>query len=167
MSTTNSDEQWLSPTAYERLKREHERLVTEGRKDVSEQIKIARAHGDISENADYSAAKERQGLMEARIRELEQILRTAVVADPSAQPSTVVRPGMVVTILREATGGEETYLVGSSSNRGEGVDVVSPSSPLGSALMERSVGESVSYQAPVGMLTVKLLAIRPYQISPE
>lgn len=156
-------QQWLSPTAYDRLKREYERLTNEGRKEVSEQIRVAREHGDISENADYSAAKERQGLMEARIRELDFLLKDAVVVDASEQAADVVGPGMMVTILREATGGEESYLVGSSENRGEGVDVASPTSPLGKALLGRAVGETVQYDAPVGKLTVKVLEIKPYE----
>jgi transcription elongation factor GreA len=161
--TEKQPAQWLSPTAFERLQREFDRLTTEGRREVSEQIRVAREHGDISENADYDAAKERQGLMEARIRELEFILKTAVVVDPADQPASTVRPGMVVKILREATGSEETYLVGSPENRSEGVDVVSPVSPLGKALVGRAAGEVVQYDAPVGKLTVKVLEISPYE----
>jgi transcription elongation factor GreA len=101
--------------------------------------------------------------MEARIRELHEILETAVVVDPTERPSSVVANGMVVKILRLATGGEETYLVGSSENRGEGIDVVSPTSPLGSALIGRGVGEEVTYTAPVGKLTVKVVEIRPFE----
>jgi transcription elongation factor GreA len=156
-------EQWLSPAAYERLKREHERLTTEGRRAISEEIRAAREHGDISENADYDAVKDRQGLMEARIRELEQILKNAVLVEPSEEHASVVSPGMVVTLLREAGGAEETYLVGSAENRGEGMDVVSPTSPLGSALIGRSAGEVVRYEAPAGTFTVTVKAIRAYE----
>ena len=161
--STDVPEQWLSPTAHERLQREYDKLTGEGRREVSEQIKRAREHGDISENADYDAAKDRQGLMEARIRELEAILKNAVVVDPAEHAASVVSPGMVVTIMRESTGGEETYLVGSAENRGEGVDVVSPSSPLGTALVGRAVGETVHYDAPAGKMTVKVVGIKPYE----
>lgn len=156
-------EHWLSPTAFERLQREFDRLVTEGRREVSEEIKSAREHGDITDNADYRAAKERQGLMEARIRELEAVLKNAVVVDPAEGPSSVVQPGVVVTIWRDATQAEETYLVGSSENRVVGFDVVSPSSPLGSALIGRGLGEVVHYDAPVGKLTVKVVGIKPLE----
>jgi transcription elongation factor GreA len=154
---------WLSPTAYKRLKREHERLTTVGRREVSDQIRAAREHGDVTDNADYEAAKERQGMMEARIRELDVVLKDAVVVDPSEHPASAVSAGMVVKIVRQPTGGEESYLVGSSENRGEGIDVVSPSSPLGAALLGRTVGETVHYEAPVGTLTVKVLEIRPFE----
>ena len=162
MTNERSTEQWLSPTAYERLQREYETLTTEGRKEVSEQIRLAREHGDISENADYDAAKDRQGLMEARIRELEEILKNAVVVDAKEVAASVVAPGTVVRILREATGSEEEYLVGSAENRAEGLDVVSPASPLGVALIGRAAGETVHYDAPAGRLTVKVLDVRLY-----
>ncbi len=79
MGNEVSDQHWLSPTAFDRLKREYEHLSTEGRREASEQIKHARAHGDITESAEYDAAKDRQGLMEARIRELERLLKDAMV----------------------------------------------------------------------------------------
>ena len=162
MSTDATSEQWLSQAAFDRLQQEYERLTTEGRRDVTEQIKRAREHGDLSENADYDAAKDRQGLMEARIRELEMILKNARVLEPSDQEASTVTPGMIVKIRRESTGGEEEYLVGSAENRGEGVDVVSPSSPLGGALVGHAVGDTVSYEAPAGTMTVTILAIRGY-----
>jgi transcription elongation factor GreA len=161
---TEAKEQWLTPTAFERLQREYDKLVNEGRKEVSEQIKIARGHGDLSENADYHAAKERQGLMEARIRELDYVLKNAHIVEHSDEAASVVGQGMVVTILREATGSEEVYLVGSTENRGMGYDVMSPTSPLGSALIGRGVGETVHYEAPVGKLTVKVVAVKPLEV---
>ena len=160
---TEPVEHYLSPTAFERLQREHEKLVNAGRKEVTEQIRVAREHGDLSENADYSAAKDRQGLMEARIRELESILRNARILKGGDDTPSIVTPGKIVTILRESTGDQEVYLVGSAENRGLGYDIVSPTSTLGSALIGRGVGETVNYDAPVGKLSVKVVEVRPLE----
>src|SRR5215211_7956591 len=95
MSQTSGDRvTYLSPEAYERLSAELDELKTVGRERVSQAIGIAREHGDIRENADYDAAKNEQGMMEARIRQLEEILRSAVVGevenDGTAGPGTVI-----------------------------------------------------------------------------
>ena len=144
----------LSPGAFERLRAEHEELTTAGRIGVARAIERARELGDLSENGDYHAAKDHQGMMEGRIRQLESILKNAVIT--SGPESDHVAPGVVVTLLYE--GDDETmaerYLYGHIEERTVELDVISPGSPLGAALSGRRVGEIVEYLAPSGRLRV-------------
>ena len=147
----------LSPDAHRRLSEELEERSTKGRTEISIWIERAREHGDLRENADYDAAKNEQGLNEARIRQLEKILEGAVVVE-SAE-GDVVASGTVVTIRI----GEETteYLVGSIEERHDDYDVLSTGSPLGQALLGRALGDTVEYEAPAGVLQVEIVEIRP------
>ena len=150
---------YLTPEAYERLSSELNELKTEGRERVSQAIGIAREHGDIRENADYDAAKNEQGMMEARIRQLETLLGSAVVGEVAAT-SGVAGPGTVVVL--EIAGEEETYFLGSREEAIEGMDVLSVQSVLGQALSGRKVGDKFSYVTPTGReLPVKLLQAEP------
>ena len=153
-----SETVWLSQSAYDRLSAELEQLKTEGRPAASKAIEIARAHGDLKENAEYDSAKEEQGKMEARIRQLTEMLRNAKVGE--APTGDAVTAGMVVTTVDE-DGDEDTFLLGSREDRPEGLQVVSANSPLGQALMGAKVGETRSYQAPAGQFTMKVTAVRP------
>ena len=155
MSTT------LSKAAYERLAAELEDLTTRGRVDIARKIEEARALGDLSENGDYHAAKDTQGHMETRIRQLEQLLKDAVVTDGVDDPDTV-NAGSIVTLKYEGDddADAEEYLVGSVEER-QGLAVISTESPLGKALIGRRAGGSpITYDAPNGTLTVYLLAVR-------
>jgi transcription elongation factor GreA len=155
-----SETVWLSQSAFERLSAELEDLKTNGRPRASKAIEIARAHGDLKENAEYDSAKEEQGKMEARIRQLEAMLRNANVGEaPSAD---AVAAGLVVTTVDE-DGDTETFLLGSREDRPEGINVVSASSPLGQALMGAKVGETRSYAAPAGEFKVTVKEIRPHE----
>jgi transcription elongation factor GreA len=149
---------YLTPEAYERLSSELHELKTEGRERVSQQIGLAREHGDIRENADYDAAKNEQGMMEARIRQLEALLSSAVVGEAAA--SGVAGPGTVVKL--EIAGEEETYFLGSREEAIDGMDVLSVQSALGQAVSGRKAGEKFSYTTPTGReLPVKLLQAEP------
>ena len=149
---------YLTPEAYERLSSELHELKTEGRERVSQQIGQAREHGDIRENADYDAAKNEQGMMEARIRQLEALLSSAVVGEAAA--SGVAGPGTVVKL--EIAGEEETYFLGSREEAIDGMDVLSVQSALGRAVTGRKAGEKFSYTTPTGReLPVKLLKAEP------
>ena len=150
----------LSPTAYERLKAELEQLTTEGRVSIARAIEAARALGDLSENGDYHAAKDEQGRMEARIRQLQAMLEHAVIVDdPSG--GDAVATGSVVTIRYDGDddGDTERFLVGSIEERPEGVGVISPGSPLGQALTGKKKGDIVEYEAPGGALKVHVVDI--------
>ncbi len=153
-----SDTVWLSKSAYDRLSAELEELKTQGRPRASKAIEIARAHGDLKENAEYDSAKEEQGKMEARIRQLEEMLRNAKVGE--APTGDAVAPGMVVTTVDE-DGDEDEFLIGSREDRPEGLSVVSANSPLGQALIGAKVGETRSYAAPAGEFKVTVKDIRP------
>jgi transcription elongation factor GreA len=156
----SSDERvtYLTPEAYERLSAELERLKTEGRERVSQQIGVAREHGDIRENADYDAAKNEQGMMEARIRQLETLLRSAVVGVPPATGKA--GPGMVVKL--SIAGDEEVYFLGSREEAIDGMDVLSLQSPLGQAVLGRAPGEEFTYTTPTGReIPVTLLEASP------
>lgn len=148
---------WLSQEAYDRLHQELEELKTTGRAEASTAIEAAREHGDVSENAEYEVAKEEQGKLEARIRELEYTLARAKVSERSTVGDTVAH-GNVVTII-DSDGEQLRLLISSREDRTDEAMVISPQSPLGTALLGASVGENVQYQAPAGRLEVKVEAI--------
>ncbi|HVB07193.1 MAG TPA: transcription elongation factor GreA [Acidimicrobiales bacterium] len=149
----------LSPEAHQRLSEELEDLTTRGRIDIARQIEAARALGDLSENGDYHAAKDAQGKMEARIRQIQAMLEYAVIVDPSASASGVVVAGAVVGIRYEGDDEVERYLLGSIEERREDVSVISPGSPLGQALLGHGVGDHVEYEAPNGKLSVEIVSL--------
>ena len=149
--------QRLSRAAYERLKADYDDLTTRGRIDIARKIEAARELGDLSENGDYHAAKEEQGKMEGRIRHLAKLLENAEIVEEVAGDS--VSAGCVVGIRYEGDDVVERYLVGSIEERRDGIDVMSPGSPLGSALLGAKVGDTVSYQAPGGTLRVEVVSI--------
>ena len=147
----------LSPAAHDRLKTEHDDLTTRGRIDIARKIETARELGDLSENGDYHAAKEEQGKMEGRIRHLARILENAIIVAEVGSDS--VQHGCVVSIRYEGDDDVERYLLGSIEERRDGLDVISPGSPLGSSLLGSKVGDTVSYEAPGGVLRVEVVDI--------
>jgi transcription elongation factor GreA len=155
-----SETVWLSQSAYDRLQAELEQLKTEGRTRASAAIEEARAHGDLKENAEYHSAKEEQGKMEARIRQLTEMLRDAQVGEAPA--GDTLSPGMVVTTTDE-DGDEDTFLLGSREDRPEGLTVVSAQSPLGRALVGRKIGDTVTYEAPAGTFEVTIASAKPLE----
>jgi transcription elongation factor GreA len=148
----------LTQATYERLQAELEDLTTRGRVEIARDIEAARALGDLSENGDYHAAKDSQGKMEARIRQLQATLKTAQVVDVKGGGQTV-EAGTVVTIRYDGDDDVERFFVGSIEERDEGVEVVSPGSPLGKALIGRAKGDEVEYDAPGGKLRVEIVAV--------
>lgn len=152
---------WLTQDAYDRLQREHDQLAVAGRKDIAARIEAAREEGDLKENGGYHAAKDEQGKMEARIRDLESILKHAVVGE-APKASGIVEIGTVVTAT--IFGDEERFLLGSRELAdGSDLDVYSSESPLGKAIMGAKVGDELSYDAPNGKsIPVKIIAIDSY-----
>src|SRR5438552_9051654 len=142
----------LSRDAYERLQAEFDDLTTRGRVEIAAAIERARELGDLSENGDYHAAKDDQGRMEARIRQLQAMLKEAEIVDSSAEKGGSVAAGSVVTIRYEGDEDIERYLIGSIEERRDDLSVISPGSPLGTALVGRQVGDVVEYEAPGGTL---------------
>ncbi len=152
-------EHHLSPETHARLQAELEDLVTRGRVEIARAIEAARALGDLSENGDYHAAKDAQGKMEARIRQIEAMLANAVVVEANPSRDGTVAAGSTVTIRYDGDDEVERCLIGSIEEKVDGVTVVSPSSPLGQALLGRSAGETVTYEAPGGSLKVEIVAV--------
>jgi transcription elongation factor GreA len=154
----------LTLEAYVRLRKELDELKGEGRRQTGERLLRARAHGDIRENAEYDAAKDAQGLMEARIRDLEYMLKDPEIVE--ASNGDAVEAGSLVTLqpIDEDEPEEETYLIAhSSEERAPGVRTVTASSPLGSVLLGKRVGEKVTYEAPGGTFTYEVVRLEPYR----
>jgi transcription elongation factor GreA len=148
----------LSPQAHRRLTEELAERSGPTRRHISELIERARELGDLSENGDYHAAKNEQGLNEARIRQLEAMLKSAEVVE--AATGDKVETGTIVEVLMEGDDEPTTYLVGSIEERHTGYDVISPGSPLGQALIGHSAGDVVSYEAPSGKFSVEVVTVR-------
>ena len=151
----------LSRSAYERLQAEHYDLTTRGRIEVAQKIEAARLLGDLSENGDYHAAKDEQGHMEGRIRQLEHLLENSEIIEGG--DDGVVAPGSIVTLMYEGDtpADAESYLIGHMEEKTGELDVMSPQSPLGSALLGSTEGQWVEYEAPNGMLRVQVLKVAP------
>lgn len=152
---------WLTQESYDRLKGEFEHLTSVGRTEIAEKIEAAREEGDLKENGGYHAAREEQAKQEARIRQLDDLLRSAQVGEAPAD-NGVVEPGMVV----DATvGGEKmTFLLGSREGAVDtDLDVYSASSPLGAAINGKKAGDTVEYTAPTGAsVKVKITKATPF-----
>ena len=153
-----ADQQELSPAAYERLKSELDLLTGEGRIEIANKIETARALGDLSENGDYHAAKDQQGQMEARIRQLQGILIDAKVVEPAAADGSV-SVGSVVEIRFTGDDDTEKYLVGHIEERHDDYEVVSPGSPLGEALMGKKAGDKTSYAVHGNAIDVEIVSV--------
>ncbi len=151
---------FLTPAAYEKMKAELEDLKVNGRHEIEDRIAEARSHGDLRENADYDAAKNEQGLMEARIRKLEHLLRTAEVRE--VVDTGLVEIGSVVTVV-DSDGDELEFFVAPQENKVAGMLLASPDSPLGGAMIGAAVGDEIAYEAPAGTLKVTISSVRPYE----
>lgn len=165
MTEIAKDQSYLTQEAYDRLSAELAHLTGEGRSEISRRIESAREEGDLKENGGYHAAKEEQGKMELRIRQLQHLLQNAVVGTAPADDG-IVEPGMVVTV--EMFGDTETFLLGSREIIGDEDDmtVYSEKSPMGVAVQGAVPGKTVTYTAPNGKeVEVKILDAKPYQAS--
>ena len=165
MSTTNSaPAAWLTQEAFDRLKAELDHLSSAGRAEIVQKIEAARQEGDLKENGGYHAAKEEQGKIEARIRQLTQLLRDAHVGEAPAD-ATNAALGTVITIAFDGDEDDtEKFLLGSREIAGDSdIDVFSEKSPLGAAIMGHKEGDTLSYTAPNGKaITVEIISAKPY-----
>jgi transcription elongation factor GreA len=148
----------LSQAAYDRLQAELDDLTTRGRIEIARTIQRAREMGDLSENADYHAARDDQGRMESRIRQIQALLDGAVIVEGDKH-SDEVGTGSIVSLRYEGDDDVERYLVGSIEERRDDLPVISPASPLGQSLLGRSRGDTVEYRAPSGTLKVEIVEI--------
>ncbi len=156
---------WLTQDAFNKLQAELDHLKGPVRQEVVERIAHARDEGDLKENSGYHAAREEQGRVEGRIRQLEDMLRRAQVGE-TPQNDGVVEPGMVVTykFVGDDDDEAETFLLGAREiEDGGDLKVYSPQSPMGSAIIGSRKGETISYDAPNGStLEVVIVDAVPY-----
>lgn len=154
----------LTPAAVERLQAELDHLKTEGREQMAVRLQHARELGDIRENAEYDAAKNEQGLMEARIRTIERLLRDPeVVEGPSGADH--VAAGMLVTVrpMDDEDTEDEVYLLAASAEeRAPNARTVSIESPFGKALLGKVPGDEVTYSAPGGDFSYEVVSFEPF-----
>ncbi|HET7356730.1 MAG TPA: transcription elongation factor GreA [Nocardioidaceae bacterium] len=162
--STEQDVIWLTQDAYDKLQGELDQLRGPVRAEIVARISAAREEGDLKENGGYHAAREEQGKVEARIRQLEDMLRRAQVGETPADDG-VVEPGMKVTYRFVGDDEQETFLLGAREmeETTAGLQVFSPQSPLGSAIIGAKKGDTVSYAAPHGkQLKVEIVDAVPY-----
>ncbi len=153
---------WLTQESYDRLKAELAELEGPARIDIAKKIEAAREEGDLKENGGYHAAKDEQGKIEARIRLLTGLLRTAIVGEAPASDGTVA-PGTLVTA--KIAGDESTFLLGNREIAADNddLDVYPESSPIGQAIIGRKTGDKLSYTAPNGRdIAVEIVKVEPY-----
>ena len=153
----------LTRATHERLVAEHRDLTTRGRIEVAERIARARELGDLKENADYHAAKDEQGHMEGRIRQLEHIIEHAeVLGEHYHAEHGRAHEGCIVTVLFDGDSPDmaETYVLGHPEEQHRGINVLTAASPLGSALIGATEGDVVTYKAPSGRdLSVRVVKV--------
>jgi transcription elongation factor GreA len=168
MSETEQQVIWLTQEAYQKLSDELDHLSGPGRAEVTAKIAQARDEGDLRENGGYHAAREEQGQQEARIRQLADMLRRAQVGEAPANADEVA-PGTQVTIAFDGDETDtDTFVLGSRELLGldasVDVNVYSPQSPLGAAILGKKKGDAVSYVAPNGKsIDVKVVKVEAYR----
>jgi transcription elongation factor GreA len=149
----------LSKEGFEKLKEELRKLKTEGRRQIAADIEEARSKGDLSENAEYDAAKEAQGHLEKKIAELEHSLANARVIDERNIDASKVYVLSTVTIHNKKTGKKNTYTLVSPQEADFSKGKISVDSPIGSALLGKEVGDVVDVKVPAGNLQLEVLSI--------
>jgi len=146
----------MTPAGLATLRRQLKKLKDVDRPANSRAIEIARGHGDLSENADYSAAKEEQGLIEARIRELEAKISFAEVIDPTKLSGSRVSFGATVTIEDSENGDRQTFMIVGEHEADIKVGRISIGAPVARSLIGKEVGDSVVLQTPKGRREVEI-----------
>jgi transcription elongation factor GreA len=148
----------MTPQGAIKLREELQRLKEE-RPKISREIGVAREHGDISENAEYHAAKERQGMMEARIKDIEDKLARCEVIDPTKLTGSRVQFGATVTVLNVETDEETTYQIVGAEEANIDQGTISVSAPLARALIGKEVGDEVKVNLPVGTRVYEIVSV--------
>lgn len=158
-----SDVTYLTQEAYDRLQTELAELEGPVRREITKRIELAREEGDLKENGGYHAAREEQGKNEARIRQLKHLLEHAQVGMPESAEGEVA-PGKVVTVRFVAFDELETFLLGSREEAAHAsIEVYSPTSPLGTAVNGKHLGDTVTYTLANGKeMAVEIVDVQPY-----
>ncbi len=151
---------YLTKERLVELEKELQELKTNGRKTIAAKIAEARSHGDLSENAEYDAAKEEQGLFELKISKLEQILSRARIIDASQFPSGQVHILSIVSIKNLKTNKIFEYMLVSPEEADFQAGKVSVTSPVGQGLLGFKVGDKVKVKAPAGLMEFEILSIK-------
>ena len=149
----------MSKDAFERLKKELDEMKNVKRAEIQEAIATAREHGDLKENAEYHAAREAQGMLEAKIRQLEDKLARTEIVDSSNIPTDAVHFGAKVEVKDLDTGDIENYELVGAGDDDPINDKILVSSPFAQAFLEHKVGDKVEVNAPAGVLRFKILKI--------
>ena len=155
-----SDRIPMSQKGYDKLDGDLKRLRSEDRRQIVQEIEDARAHGDLSENAEFHAAKDRQGQIEGRIRDLEDKLARAQVIDTSGQTSDAVRFGTTVVLEDTDTGEKVTYTLVGEDESDVSNGLISVTSPVARALLGKAVDNTVTVRVPKGTREFEVLEIR-------
>ena len=150
---------YLSKEGYEKMEAELRDLKTRGRKEIAEEIAEARAKGDLSENAEYDAAKEAQGYLEKKIAELENTLATSEIIDERNIDDTKAFLLSTVTILNRKTNKEMKYTLVSKDEADFKEKKISVDSPIGQAILGKEVGDVVEVNVPAGKLELEIKKI--------
>jgi transcription elongation factor GreA len=151
---------YLTRERMRELEEEIRELKTNKRQEIAEKIAEARSYGDLSENAEYDAAKEAQGLLEAKIYKLEQTMARARVIDSGNMPNDKIYILSYVTVLNQNTKRTTEYLMVSAEEADIEQGKLAVSSPIGKALMGKTVGDVVTVTVPAGKITLEILSIR-------
>ena len=154
-----SEEILLTKEGYDKIVEEHEYLTSVRRIEVSEHLKEAKSYGDLSENAEYDAAKEEQRNIEARIAELETILKNVEIVEEEELSFDRVNIGCLVTVQEKKSKKNMVFHMVGSTEANSMTGKISNESPIGSALMGHKKGETVVVLAPVGEITYKIVKI--------
>lgn len=153
------EKNYLSKEGYEKLDKELRDLKTRGRKEIAEEIAEARAKGDLSENAEYDAAKEAQGHLETKIAKLENTLATSTIIEKDDIDTSKAYLLSTVTILNKKTDKEMKYTLVSKDEADFKAGKISVDSPIGQAILGTEVGDKVSVDVPAGTLELEILNI--------
>ncbi|NBC64408.1 MAG: transcription elongation factor GreA [Bacteroidetes bacterium] len=150
---------YLSKEGYEKLDKELRDLKTRGRKEIAQEIAEARAKGDLSENAEYDAAKEAQGHLETKIAKLENTLATSTIIEKDDIDTSKAYLLSTVTILNKKTDKEMKYTLVSKDEADFKENKISVDSPIGQAILGTEVGDEISVDVPAGTLQLEILNI--------
>jgi transcription elongation factor GreA len=150
----------MTPTGHAALTEEYRRRTAEDRPAIIAAISEARAHGDLSENAEYHAAKEQQSLNEGRIQELESLLALAEIVDPRTISGSTVKFGATVKLVDDDTEEEKKYQIVGDAEADASKGRISISSPIARAMIGKSVGDAIEVAAPGGARGYEILEVK-------
>ena len=151
----------ITQETQNKLSEEYHHLRTVGRTEIARVIEAARSLGDLSENGDYHAAKDEQGKMESRIRQIDNVIRNHELVERD-ENADIAQHASIVQIVYEGDADDDfqEFFIGSIEEKPEGVLVASPTSPLSAELLGHGAGDLVEYEAPSGVLRVKIVGLR-------